>query len=192
MRAYSDPAPIAAASRWLHAALKLTPPIGTSGDAAGALQSREVREAKWEQERGPRTAGSRTASQGGGLSQVSPRLCAAGVGSGWDWGWDRDGDGDAEGDREGDGLRVPRARVDLWWRDVGWMGKANRRLRVRGVCHHSRPTPWQELRRAHALGSAGAPSGSAEPKSPLRSRAAVLETTTKTLEETVLDSALAI
>ena len=188
MRALSDPAPIAAASRWHHAALKLTPPIGTSGDAAGALQSREVREAKWEQECGPRTAGSRTASQGGGLSQVSPRLCAAGVGSGWDWGWDRDGDGDGDGG----GLRVPRARVDLWWRDVGWMGKANRRLRVRGVCHHSRPTPWQELRRAHALGSAGAPSGSAEPKSPLRSRAAVLETTTKTLEETVLDSALAI
>ena len=186
-RAHSDPAPIAAASRWLHAALlNFTPPIGTSGDAAGALQSREVREAQWEQERGPRTAGSRAASQGGGLSQVSPRLCAAGVGSGWDWGWDRDGDGDGDGD----GLRVPRARVDLWWRDVGWMGKANRQLRVRGVCHHFRPTLWQELRRAHALGSAGAPS--AEPKSPLRSRAAVLETTTKTLEETVLDSALAI
>ena len=184
MSAHSDPAPIAAASRWRHAALKLTPPIGTSGDAAGALQSREVREAKWEQECGPRTAGSRAASQGGGLSQVSPRLCAAGVGSGWDWGWDRDGDGD------GDALRVPRARVDLWWRDVGWMGKA----RIRGygcaVCHHFRPTPWQELRRAHALGPGGAPS--AAPLSPLRSRAAVLETTTKTLEETVLDSALAI
>ena len=48
MRAHSDPAPIAAGSRWRHAALRLTPPIGTSGDAAGALQSREVREAKWE------------------------------------------------------------------------------------------------------------------------------------------------
>ena len=104
--------------------------------------------------------------------------------------WARVGTGVGDGD--GDGVRVPRARDDLWWRDVGWMGKANRRLRVRGVCHHFRPTPWQELRRAHALGSAGAPSGSAEPKSPLRSRAAVLETTTKTLEETVLDSALAI
>ena len=106
--------------------------------------------------------------------------------------WARVGTGTGTGTVTGDGhgLRVPRARVDLWWRDVGWMGKANRRLRVRGVCHHSRPTPWQELRRAHALGSAGAPS--AEPKSPLRSRAAVLETTTKTLEETVLDSALAI
>ena len=102
------------------------------------------------------------------------------------------GTGRGTGTGTGTGFWVPRARVDLWWRDVGWMGKANRRLRVRGVCHHSRPTPWQELRRAHALGSAGAPSGSAEPKSPLRSRAAVLETTTKTLEETVLDSALAI
>ena len=51
-----------------------------------------------------------------------------------------------------------------------------------------RPTPRQELRTAHALGSGGAPSAAA---APLR-RAAVLETTTKTLEETVLDSALAI
>ena len=106
--------------------------------------------------------------------------------------WARVGTGTGTGTVTGNGhgLRVPRARVDLWWRGVGWMGKANLRLRVRGVCHHFRPTPWQELRRAHALGSAGAPS--AEPKSPLRSRAAVLETTTKTLEETVLDSALAI
>jgi hypothetical protein len=48
--------------------------------------------------------------------------------------------------------------------------------------------PRQELRLAHALGPGGASSAAA---TPLR-RAAALETTTKTLEETVLDSALAI
>lgn len=51
-----------------------------------------------------------------------------------------------------------------------------------------RPTPRQELRTAHALGPGGAPSAAA---APLR-KAAGLETTIKTLEETVLDSALAI
>ena len=106
-------------------------PIGTSGDAAGALQPREVRQAKWKRERRPRPAGNRAAPQGGDLSQVSPRLRAAGglgVGLGVGTGAGaRAGTGTVGLGRDWDWPRMPRARVDLWlcdvrlrWRWGGW------------------------------------------------------------------------
>ena len=105
--------------------------------------------------------------------------------------WARVGTGAGTGTGTGTGTRLGCRGRELTSGGATWGGWA-RRVRGYGcaACHHFRPTPWQELRRAHALGPGGAPS--AAPLSPLRSRAAVLETTTKTLEETVLDSALAI